>query len=135
MKRTNEARAEMGRKVEKAYLDSGGGDKEDDESTVVDIIADLLHYAHHYCLEVNTIIRRATAHYEAELMVPWTVILLLPGGGEPGNETYMAHVQAIDPDGAIKAARQDAYSDNLTGMDLTPLFVGKGHIEDHYTIR
>jgi len=131
MKRTNEARAEMGRKVEKAYLDSGGGDKEDDESTVVDIIADLLHYAHHYCLEVNTIIRRATAHYEAELLEPWSVLLL----SDPSeNETYLAHVSASGEGDAITKAHEELESRlGVIAFDLPVLLTTPGHIKDYTT--
>ena len=132
MKRTNEARAEMGRKVEKAYLDSGGGDKEDDESTVVDIIADLLHYAHHYCLEVNTIIRRATAHYEAELLEPWSVLLL----SDPSeNETYLAHVSASGEGDAITKAREEVACrfGPVSASELPILLITPGHIKDYTT--
>ena len=132
MKRTNEVSAEMGRKVEKAYLASGGGDKEDDESTVVDIIADLLHFARHYTLEVNTIIRRAIAHYEAELLEPWSVLLLT----DPAeDETYLAHVNANSANDAITKAREEINKNFklVVACDYAVLLTTPGHIKDYTT--
>jgi len=131
MKRTNEARAEMGKKIEKAYLANGGGDKEDDESTVVDIIADLLHFANNNTLEASTIIRRARSHYEAEMLEPWSVLLLT----DPAeDETYLAHVSASDEGDAITKAHEEMESRfGVVAFDLPVLLTTPGHIKDYTT--
>ena len=131
MKRTNEARAEMGKKIEKAYLANGGGDKEDDESTVVDIIADLLHFANNNTLEASTIIRRARSHYEAEMLEPWSVLLLT----DPAeDETYLAHVSASGEGDAITKAHEELESRfGVVAFDLPVLLTTPGHIKDYTT--
>ena len=51
----------------RAYLGKGNGDPEDGESTIVDMVADLLLLARSLDFDTDRILRLAQMHYDAEV--------------------------------------------------------------------
>ena len=71
-------------------------------------------------------------------LLEWTVLLLYPDylAEQYGEETYLAWVNATDPEGAIKLAQAEAAMDQCVGYridpeDFLPLLVIEGNHEDH----
>lgn len=52
-------------------------------------------------------------------MKKWTVIMLYPDymSGVYGHDTFMTCVYAVDPEGAVKAAREEAAVSNTENSD------------------
>jgi len=77
---------------------------------------------------------------------PYTVLLLYPDymSDSFGQETYLAHVEARDPESAVMEAQQRAVEANTDeeddwivedAEDFYPLFVCEGHLGDLYSHR
>lgn len=49
-----------------AYVEAGRGDPADLETTVTDLLADLMHYVDQYDMDFTTCLGRAERHHQAE---------------------------------------------------------------------
>ena len=65
---TNEGRADLALDACEDYAESTGQSMEDEiDNVITDLMADLLHLAHRNGLCTDTLLRRATMHYEGEI--------------------------------------------------------------------
>lgn len=66
MEPTNQKRAERTFRTMLVYTQYVGNDEGDHESTLTDLLTDLIHFAEAYNLDIDSLLERAWDHYEFE---------------------------------------------------------------------